>query len=90
MHQIIIKNLFEFIRKAGKANGFFTDYGKYQAVLNPDADWPNRIFFIEESKDTIEEIIRGIKEGKLPNSISLDAQSSFVNDARFKIGRAHV
>lgn len=85
MHQIIIKNLFEFIRIAGQANGFFTDYGAYQAALNPDSDWPNRIFFVEENKDTLEEIITGVKAHKLPNSISLDAQSSHVNDARLKL-----
>lgn len=72
MNDKITNNLFEFWSYIGQQNNIYTDSPNYKAVSVLGSDWPKRIYSIEDTTATYDEVIRLSNQDLLPNSITLD------------------
>jgi hypothetical protein len=79
MNDLITKNLFEFWDYIGRKNNIYIESSNYKAVCVKDSDWPNRIYAVEDKTEIYEEIINLSNQSLLPNIITLDNHSVFLN-----------
>ncbi len=71
MKNTIIKNLFEFWRHIGISGQFLYNNEQYNYVKPNNYSWPSKVFGLNESKINLKKICLKIKNGELPNSISI-------------------
>ena len=84
MNDVIKKNLFEFWDYIGRKNNIYIESSNYKAVCVKDSDWPNRIYAVEDKTEIYEEIINLSNKSLLPNIITLDNHSDFLNFSKIQ------
>lgn len=84
MNKKIINNLFEFLTYIGRKTNKLIETENYKAILTPGSDWPNRVFSISTSDESLSEIIDLGQRKLLPDIVTLPKPNPLENNARTK------
>lgn len=66
----IINNLYSLWTYLGNINGSLITTNDYKSVSNSNSDWPNRIFSISDSLNSLNKVINLSQQGVLPDKLT--------------------
>ncbi|SHG57643.1 GNAT family N-acetyltransferase [Flagellimonas flava] len=82
LNKDIVHHLFSFWSEIGVNGGFTFEEKGYTATLAPSFSWPSKIFFLNSQKIDFSRLFQDMKDGVLPNSLSIMDSPKLANELK--------